>query len=91
MAKGGEPMTLEDFLKVVSTETKIHIAVAREEGIVGAFGYKQKVIQELMQFGICTFKQYEIYSISQGDAFVLGEDEEDDTEEKFINVLAKEN
>ncbi len=45
-------MTLEDFLKVAGPETKMHIAVAREDGITGAFGYKQKVMQELMHFGI---------------------------------------
>ena len=84
-------MTLEDFLKVVCPETRIHIAVVREEGITGAFGYKQKVMQELMHFGICTLNQYEIYSISQGNTFVLGDDEEDDTEEKYIDVIAKEN
>ena len=84
-------MTLEDFLKVVGPETKMHIAVVREDGITGAFGYKQKVIQELIHFGVCTFKQYEIYSISQGTTFVIGDDEEDDTQEKYIEVLAKEN
>lgn len=84
-------MTLEDFLKVVGPETRIHIAVVREEGITGAFGYKQKVMQELMHFGICTLNQYEIYSISHGNTFVIGDDEEDDTEEKYIDVIAKEN
>lgn len=84
-------MTLEDFLKVVSPETRIHIAVVREEGITGACGYKQKVMQELMYFGICTLNQYEIYSISQGNTFVIGDDEEDDTEEKNIDIIAKEN
>ena len=84
-------MTLEDFLKVVSPETRIHVAVIKEEGITGAFGYKQKVIQELMHFGICNLKQYEIYSISQDITFVLGYDEDEDTEEKFINIIAKEN
>lgn len=84
-------MTLEDFLKVVGPECKMHIAVAREEGITGAFGYKQKVMQELMHFGISTLNQYEIYSISQGTTFVIGDDGEDDTQEKYIEVLAKEN
>lgn len=84
-------MTLEDFLKVVGPESRIHIAVIREDGIVGAFGYKQKVMQELVHFGICTFKQYEIYSISQGTTFVIGDNEDEDTEEKYIEVLAKEN
>lgn len=84
-------MTLEDFLKVVGPETRIHIAVVGEDGITGAFGYKQKVMQELMHFGICTFKLYEIYSISQGTTFVLGDDEgEEDTEEKYIDIIAKE-
>lgn len=84
-------MTLEDFLKVAGPKTKMHIAVVGEDDITGAFGYKQKVIQELIHFGICTFKQYEIYSITQGTTFVIGDDVEDDTEEKYIEVLAKEN
>ena len=84
-------MTLEDFLKVVSPETRIHIAVVREEGITGACGYKQKVMHELMHFEICTLNQYEIYSISQGNTFVIGDDEEYDTEEKNIRHIAKEN
>lgn len=76
-------MTLEDFLKVVSPDTRINVAVIKEECITGAFGYKQKVMQELMHFGICTLNQYEIYSISHGNTFVIGDDEED--------VIAKEN
>lgn len=86
-------MTVEEFLKVFSPNINMNISVVgKNVGVVGAYGYKHQVIKELMHYGVSNFKLYEIYSISQGTSYDLGETDEDEDEEvKYIDVFAKEN
>lgn len=90
MAEGGESMTLDDFLKVLTPYSDVEIVVLAKDTSHSVNGYKMNVIQDLIQDGYSSFEDYEIYSISLTSGIIVDSNGSDDKTVNHIHVIAKE-
>lgn len=90
MAKGGESMRLDDFLKTVSPSTEIEVDLVTagpEERNVIAKGVKKEVIPTLISKDIADLDMFDIYEVRLTYTRVDGST----NTYPIIYVLAKEN
>ena len=90
MAEGGESMTLDDFIKVLTPYSDVEIVVLAKDTSHSVNGYKMNVIQDLIQDGYSSFEDYEIYSISLTSGIIVDSNGSDDKTVNHIHVIAKE-
>lgn len=90
MAKGGEIMTLDNFLKVLTPYSYVEIIVLTKDNSISIQGFKVTVIAELMEHNFSSLEDYEIYSIDLAKGFRISEDGDDSTETSSIRLMVKE-
>ena len=91
MAKGGESMTLDDFLKTLTPYTEVEIVVLSKGNSKSVNGYKMNVMQDLVDDGFSSFEDYEIYSISLTNGILVDSNGSDKNTVSHIHVIVKEN
>lgn len=91
MAKGGESMSLDQFLKTVTPYTSLEIVVLSKDSSHCIEGFKLTILQEMLEKEFSGLENYEIYSIDLVNGFSIAEDGNDKEKVSHIRVIAKEN
>lgn len=90
MAKGGESMTLDNFIKLLTPYSHLEIIVLTKDNSLSIEGFKVSVISELMEHEFSSLEDYEIYSIDLTKGFCISEDGDDRKETSSIRLIVKE-